>query len=258
MPLLPLSIGCPQQLKCHTTKKKIAFLSSTPKSNTTCSLNGCPRTGINTSSWSAPPDTPPVTPPQHSEHPPSPRKIQPCPIVRFTGATVLVRVAPSDAASATRYRSGMVSDANDDGGSLSYDVIYDEAAEQQGAEQQEEEEDEEDGVAADRVLGVPVSPCVWCAARLNLARCSFRRGGHAEVRRRGRRRSMVARIRLPREALMVSFPDCCLFLSLWASCVLWFSSVGPSCLADVLFGVSRRRRESDECPIVSMHAAPRG
>ena len=104
------------------------------------------------------------------------------------GSTVLVRLAPSDAASATRYRSGMISDANDgddDGDCPTYDVIYDEADNNNAADQQgqgrEEEEDEEDGVAADRVLGVPASPSVWCAARLNLARCSFRRGKHSEV-----------------------------------------------------------------------------
>eukprot|EP00903_Cladosiphon_okamuranus_P008218 g7911.t1 len=111
------------------------------------------------------------------------RTLEPKPVV---GATVLVRLAPSDAASATRFRSGIISDADDNGGSPTFDVIYDEAennADQQGAGtgREAEEEDEEDGVAADRVLGVPASPCVWCAARLNLARCSFRGGRHAEV-----------------------------------------------------------------------------
>lgn len=111
------------------------------------------------------------------------------------GATVLVRMAPVPA-TATRYRSGMVSDANDDGGSpplpLSYDVIYDETDDSGGSkgEQQGEEDDEEDGVEADRVLGVPSSPCVWCAARLNLARCSFRRGKQEEVRDGGRSLTM--------------------------------------------------------------------
>lgn len=103
------------------------------------------------------------------------------------GATVLVRMAPVPS-TATRYRSGMVSDANDNGGSpplpLSYDVIYDETDDASGGkgDQQAEQDDEEDGVAADRVLGLPVSPCVWCATRLNLARCSFRRRRHEEVR----------------------------------------------------------------------------
>lgn len=102
-------------------------------------------------------------------------------------------MAPTTAAAATatptRYRSGMVSDANDgDGPQASYDVIYDEVTanktggkgEMEGEE--EEEEDEEDGVSAERVLGVPASPSIWCAARLNLARCSFRGGRHNEVR----------------------------------------------------------------------------
>ncbi|CAM9145730.1 unnamed protein product [Pylaiella littoralis] len=111
------------------------------------------------------------------------RTLEHTPVV---GATVLVRMAPVPA-TATLYRSGMVSDANDDGGSpplpLSYDVIYDETDDSGGSkgEQQGEEDDEEDGVEADRVLGVPSSPCVWCAARLNLARCSFRRGKQEEV-----------------------------------------------------------------------------
>lgn len=127
-----------------------------------------------------------VAPPEKQRTLTQPRKSHPL-SSRLQGATVLVRLASSAAGSATRYRPGMISDANDDGdggGSPTYDVIYDEAehsTDQQGAEQ-EEEEDEEDGVAADRVLGVPASPCVWCAARLNLARCSFRRGRHAEVR----------------------------------------------------------------------------
>lgn len=145
---------------------------------------------------------------------------------------MLVRLAPSDTASATRYRAGMISDANDDGGgSLTYDVIYDEAEtanDQQGAAGQEEE-DEEDGVAADRVLGVPASPCVWCAARLNLARCSFRRGRHSEVRRRrrrkgGRGRSMAA-FMWHGEAWVV-FPSCSL------SCRLAFCG---SCLLEASF-----------------------
>ncbi|CAM9413822.1 unnamed protein product [Ectocarpus sp. 6 AP-2014] len=96
-------------------------------------------------------------------------------------------VVPNGATS-TCYRSGMVSDANeDDGPCPTYDVIYDETAVKSAAggneEQQEgeEEDDEEDGVSPDRVLGVPLSPCVWCAARLNLARCSFRRRRHEEV-----------------------------------------------------------------------------
>lgn len=78
----------------------------------------------------------------------------------------------------------MVSDAEDD--SRSYDVIYDETdlngnGDGVGAD---EEEDEEDGVAAERVVAVSLSPCVSCAARLNLARCSFRKGEHAKVRLR--------------------------------------------------------------------------
>ncbi|CAN0377665.1 unnamed protein product [Ectocarpus sp. 12 AP-2014] len=111
------------------------------------------------------------------------RTLERAPVV---GATVLVRVLPNGT-TATRYRSGMVSDANeDDGPCPTYDVIYDETVKSTAGgneEQQEEEEedDEEDGVSLDRVLGVPLSPCVWCAARLNLARCSFRRGRHEEV-----------------------------------------------------------------------------
>ncbi|CAN0461177.1 unnamed protein product [Ectocarpus sp. 12 AP-2014] len=111
------------------------------------------------------------------------RTLERAPVV---GATVLVRMLPTGA-TATRYRSGMVSDANeDDGPCLTYDVIYDETVKSTAGgneEQQEEEEedDEEDGISPDRVLGVPLSPCVWCAARLNLARCSFRRGRHEEV-----------------------------------------------------------------------------
>ena len=100
---------------------------------------------------------------------------------------MLVRVLTRDAtATVSRYRSGMVSDAEDDG--RSYDVIYDKTdlngnGDGVGAD---EEEDEEDGLAAERVLTVSISPCVSCAARLNLARCSFRKGEHAEVRSGGR------------------------------------------------------------------------
>ena len=99
---------------------------------------------------------------------------------------MLVRVLTGDAAAtASRYRSGMVSDAEDDG--RSYDVIYDETDPSGNGDGvrmggPDEEEDEEDGVAAERVVTVSLSPCVSCAARLNLARCSFRNGGHAEVR----------------------------------------------------------------------------
>ncbi|CAM9472260.1 unnamed protein product [Laminaria digitata] len=102
-----------------------------------------------------------------------------------TGSTVLVRVLTGDAAATvSRYRSGMVSDAEDDG--RSYDVIYDETdpnanGDGVGMGGADEEEDEEDGVAATRVVTVSLSPCVSCAARLNLARCSFRKGEHAEV-----------------------------------------------------------------------------
>lgn len=102
------------------------------------------------------------------------------------GSTVLVRVLTGDAAAnVSRYRSGMVSDAEDDG--RSYDVIYDETDASGNGDGvriggPDEEEDEEDGVAAERVVTVSLSPCVSCAARLNLARCSFRSGGHAEVR----------------------------------------------------------------------------
>lgn len=156
---------------------------------------------------------------------------------------MLVRLAPADAASATRYRSGMVSDANDDGGPLSYDIIYDEAditttnttTDQQEAGEQQEE-DEEDGVAADRVLGVPASPCVWCAARLNLARCSFRRGRHSEVRgsrrrRRKRRSILILTHEICREAwvvsglpsLVVSLFSCCVFVVPGFSGFLWLA-----------------------------------
>lgn len=103
------------------------------------------------------------------------------------GATVLVRTKPTAAAdtATTRYRPGMVSDANNGGEpqATTYDVIYDEADERQKGE---EDEDEEDIVSAERVLGVPASPSTWCAARLNLARCSFRGGRHNEVRGRER------------------------------------------------------------------------
>lgn len=156
---------------------------------------------------------------------PLPKNIPP------TGATVLVRLAPSDAASATRFRSGMIADADDNGGSPTYDVIYDEAentADQQGAGAGQEEEDEEDGVAADRVLGVPASLCVWCAARLNLARCSFRRGRHAEVRtrkrRRSGRRSMVGRM-IPLRGAWVVFGA---VMGVVFSCRLALG-VGPCC-----------------------------
>ncbi len=99
-----------------------------------------------------------------------------------TGATVLVRTAPASEADTTRYRSGMISDADDEGGAApSYGIIYDDSATDQ-QEGEGELDDEEDGVAAGRVLGVPASPCVWCAARLNLARCSFRREKHDEAR----------------------------------------------------------------------------
>lgn len=99
---------------------------------------------------------------------------------------MVVRVLTADAAATvSRYRTGMVSDAEDDG--RSYDVIYDEtdpngSGDGVGMGGPDEEEDEEDGVAAERVVTVSLSPCVSCAARLNLARCSFRNGGHAEVR----------------------------------------------------------------------------
>lgn len=80
----------------------------------------------------------------------------------------------------------MVSDSNDDG-RVSYDVIYDEnspsrkANEDLDAAAEEEDDDEEDGVEADRVVPVSISPCLSCAARLNLARCWFRKGKHNEV-----------------------------------------------------------------------------
>ncbi|CAM9593347.1 unnamed protein product [Scytosiphon promiscuus] len=103
------------------------------------------------------------------------------------GATVLVRTTPTVVpATPTRYRSGMISDANnDDGPRATYDVIYDEDDAKTGGRGEmqgdEEDEDEEDGVSAERVLGVPACPSIWCAARLNLARCSFRGGRHSEV-----------------------------------------------------------------------------
>lgn len=102
----------------------------------------------------------------------------------MAGSTVLVRVLAGDAAATvSRYRSGMVSDAEDDG--RSYDVIYDETNPNGDGVRMggsDEEEDEEDGVAAERIVTVSLYPCVSCATRLNLARCSFRRGRHAEVR----------------------------------------------------------------------------
>ena len=174
-----------------------------------------------------------------SEHPHTPPRENPnrAPSRGNAGATVLVRLAPSDAAAATRYRAGMISDANDDGGNSSptYDVIYDEAEPPADQAAAELEEDEEDGVAADRVLGVPASPCVWCAARLNLARCSFRRGRHAEVRRRRRnkrrvRGSVVALMRHG-ESVGGVFPCCfsflpsCVFAVLLSSRLLSFPSL---------------------------------
>lgn len=78
----------------------------------------------------------------------------------------------------------MVSDAAELGGDedndnkgrrVSYDVIYDES--------DADGKDEEDGVEADRVVSVAdISPCVSCAARLNLARCLFKVSLHLEVR----------------------------------------------------------------------------
>lgn len=181
-------------------------------------------------------DTRTVTPPEHSQTPALPRKLQPRPAL--SGATVFVRLEPADAAPAIRYRSGIISDVNDDGGgALSYDVIYDEAE----SNTDPQEEDEEDGVAADRVLGVPTSPCVWCAARLNLARCSFRRGRHAEVTRTGGKRFVSARV-IPPEAWVLFFRACCRFV-----CLAWwvrFLAFRPSLVAFV----SSSPRENGKCP----------
>lgn len=66
-------------------------------------------------------------------------------------------------------------DSKSKGRPVSYDVIYDES--------DADGEDEEDGVVANRVVSVAVtSPCVSCAARLNLARCLFKVPLHSEVR----------------------------------------------------------------------------
>lgn len=95
---------------------------------------------------------------------------------------MLVRTLAGAESDATtiRYRSGMVSDANDEG--KSFDIIYDDTTfDAVGSGAVGEEDDEEDGVAADRVVATSISPSLSCAARLNLARCAYRGGRHAEV-----------------------------------------------------------------------------
>lgn len=90
------------------------------------------------------------------------------------GAAVLVRSAATIVP--VQYRGATVSDVDHGGADdrPSLDVIYDDDS--------EDGEDEENGVGTERVVTLSMSPCVSCAARLNLGRCYFKEARHPEVR----------------------------------------------------------------------------
>lgn len=95
----------------------------------------------------------------------------------YQGANVLVKSVREGEPVTIRYRPGIISDASDDndnGAPLTYDIIFD--------ERDADGDDEEDGVTAEWIVTLPISPCLSCAARLNLARCSFKVSRHQEVR----------------------------------------------------------------------------